>query len=133
MYLFGVLFNSIVIGFEFFLASSLAARSFAASSLAASSFSARSFATRSFAFLQIVPLTESLPSSSETQSWNSIGIEKWVEVIVQAKNLCGMLSFDVIVDKYTNEVYGLDCRPFLHSSIMKFNHKSEVCRLWQNV
>ena len=58
--------------------------------------------------------------------WNSDGIEKWAEVFVLAKNLSGMLSFDVIVDKYTNEVYGIDCKPFLHSSIMNFNHKTQV-------
>ena len=58
--------------------------------------------------------------------WNSDGIEKWAEVFVLAKNLSGMLSFEVIVDKYTNEVYGIDCKPFLHSSIMNFNHKTQV-------
>ena len=58
--------------------------------------------------------------------WNNDGIEKWAEVFVLAKNLSGMLSFEVIVDKYTNEVYGMDCKPFLHSSIMNFNHKTQV-------
>ena len=58
--------------------------------------------------------------------WNSDGIEKWAEVFVLAKNLSGMLSFEVIVDEYTNEVYGTDCKPFLHSSIMNFNHKTQV-------
>ena len=61
------------------------------------------------------------------QPWNSVGIEKWVEIFILAKNLSGMLSFEVIVDKYTNEVFGVDCKPSLHPSVMKFNHKSQVC------
>ena len=63
---------------------------------------------------------------SVNQPWNSVGIEKWVEIFILAKNLSGMLSFEVIVDKYTNEVFGVDCKPSLHPSIMKFNHKSQV-------
>jgi len=78
--------------------------------------------------LQIVPINQS-NVNTVNQPWNSVGIEKWVEIFILAKNLSGMLSFEVIVDKYTNEVFGVDCKPSLHPSVMKFNHKSQMMEL----
>ena len=78
--------------------------------------------------LQISPaVSSSLMLSSRL--WNNIGIEKWVESYVTAKNLSGMLSFDIMVDKFTNEVYATQCRPGLHSSIVKLNDIHQVCKL----
>lgn len=73
-------------------------------------------------------LASSLRASTTSLSrpWNNVGIENWIQTYVQGKNLSGMVSIDLTIDKLTNEVYGTDFRPYLHNSILSFNDKPQM-------
>ena len=59
-------------------------------------------------------------------SWNNAGIEKWVESFISAKNMTGMVSFQIVIEEGTKEIYGIDCKPYLSSTIMEYNNKQQV-------
>ena len=82
------------------------------------------FFTKNPFFLQIFP---SSPIQINYSVTDHPGIRQWLKQFVSAKRLTGLVSFDFIVDKNTDEAFCIECNPRLHSAIVSFNSKSQVC------